>query len=694
MKLTMIKLNNFRGGSLELPLTGLDIITGLNGVGKTRVLQAAQLAISGAVPHPVEERNIDLMELFTREIGSSVMSVGVELSDELASFERIYTLESKDGKLSVSQDFEFADTERRKVKEAEKHIQSLLGHFPVMLDVHKFIRLSDEQRAQMMMEIGALDPERWNEGTVREMLFEHCYTNKHSTDQLEDAFRKFSAKIRANIRLGLLDMQEHFKSLESDLKKGIKTMSAAAQGAVQLNVTDGKKSMRPTATINEELNKARADYAKLVNDIANAKAARDQHEKNQKEAAELARKIDAVLETASPEKLAEINIQMSKLSGEITVVPSELLARFEELILATRETKRLIDEAQTKKAVAQNSVLELEKRAKDLEGGKCPTCGQECESALSDVGKLLDEAFGRLTTLTNDVLAYANRLADQADEQIVVEHQIKMHKDAVATAENQLNALRNKHFQMQTQLASIETLQTRLREVRETKIDNALDIDTLEMHLESVKQLGETLNREYTERVQYDTKILQAKEAAALMKAGEEKLATVKSIRERIRTMRWEIVREALEPIEKKASDLFRSATGGFGQNARFAFQFEDARGNEVFKFGWEIENELGKMFVDFDSLSTAQQIFTLVSILAPLIELGNPQFKMLMLDNCEVVHERYRPHLLDLLKFAKEKCYLDNILIASSGDFPDYYPIGDRIEGVNIVNLSEEVDA
>lgn len=630
MKINEVVYSNFRGGTLNVPLQGIDIITGMNGIGKTRILQAVQLAISGAVPHPIEDRNIDTVELFTRQIGKQVMETMLVFGDD--RFSRIYSIDSKDGKDSVSQEISFFDNQDWKLKEAEAKIKGLLGEFPVMLDIHKFIRMSDEKRAQMMMEIGKFDEEKWNETSLRALLFEHCYTAELPTEILETALKTLSPKIKANVRAGLIDLQEYFKKQESDLKKEIKTMSATAQGAVSLNVTNGKTSMRPAATINEELEKCREDYSNLDKTIAEAEASRKNFEDLKEEKEEIEKDLSHVTDEELTSKIAEKNSVLSERIAEITDLP------------------KLIEEIKN----IDDMLVSLTPADREL----CPVCHQEA-------GKALELSRKRLS--------------------------VEQEYHRLKGIENECELIRRDIKALQSIVESRVGKQKRLDFINSQKHENAHDIDSLTLQLEALKTKGTALAKEHDERVAYDTKILQAKEAASKTKEAEANLETVKALREKIRLIRWEIVREVLEPIESKASNLFNSING-LGMNAQFKFMFEDSRGNEVFKFGWHLNAELGEMFVDFDSLSTAQQLFTLAAIMSPIIELGNPKLKLLMFDNCEVIHPDLRERFLHLLIKAKELCNLDNIIIASS----DGYGIASNLplNELNFIDLKEEAIA
>lgn len=694
MKILNVKTDNFRGGSSEIPLNGLDIITGPNGVGKTRILQAVQLAISGAVPHPIEDRNIDTLELFSREMGKGVMTVSLLLDNpndpnvenQPVGYQRIYTLEHKEGTYKVSQQIDFSDGESRKVKESEAQIKEYLGDFPVMIDVHKFIRMSDEQRAQLMMQIGSMNIEKWNEASLREMLFSHCYQFELPTAILEKAISIYSPKLKADIRSGLFEMQEYFKKEEASLRKEMKTMSAAAQGAVALNVTNGVKSLRPTATINEDLLKAREDYTKLTNDLAKAKASREQFEKMKEEAVKLEESIRKAKESASEEKIAVLEGEILKHQKHVLPVPEEWTKRIIELTSQLEEANQLLIDARMKEHTAKANIVGMQEKWTLLSQGKCPTCGQECGEIADGITSAIETAVIELQDLTNDVLALTQRVANITEEDKNLTLKIAEHRERAVKSEMAINLHRSAIEVMRSEIKSYATMEARLKEVQEYKHDNAIDINLLEVQLASLEQKGKELNQEHTERIAYDTKVLQAKEAAKKMKEAEANLGTVKEIREKIRLLRWDIVREALEPIRTKATSIFRALRR---QDTQFDFRFEDGRGNEVFQFGWTIKGEYGDMFVDFDSLSTSQQIFTLVAVLSPLIELGNPKLKLLMFDNVEVIDPEMRERFINILALAQEVCWLDNIIVASSGEFP-------RIEnyGINYINLVAEAVA
>lgn len=604
--ITEVTFSNFRGGTLSVPLTGLDIITGMNGIGKTRILQAVQLAISGTVPHPIEERNIETAELFTRQIGRDTLTVGLTLDGPLPTFERIFSRSNKNGSETISQEFSFPDKKDEKVKAGTARLAELFGSFPIMLDVHKFIRMSDEQRAQLMLSIGPFDPQKWNEASLREIIVSHGYENELDQEVIRKAFEANKEALTVNIRAGIIDLIEWFKKEESSLAKSVKQFTAAAQGNVALNQTDGKTSMRPLPTIAAELEQARKDYTQLSVTIRDAKASRDAYQR-------------------SKETLKRLEVALAELP---TVEELQKSAKTEEEFLES--SKPALEELKKQKEEAEHIQAELD-GCTEKDDTPCPICGQ---------------AAGRPLELARMLQSVNARIIELQEVQRAVDNSWNM----VHTFNARIREREDKEHQKKA--------------ILDLKPDTAVNIEEMELTLEALKKKGESLSKEHTDRVTYDANLAQIKKAAASMKEAEEGLKTVKAVREQLRLIRWQIVKETLEPIRAKTSYLFSSV---WSAEASFEFRFEDARGNEVFKFGWNIENELGNIFVDFDSLSTAQQLFTLVAVLSPLIEMGSPKFRLLMLDNCEVIHAELRSSFVHLLAKAKEMCSLDNILIASS---------------------------
>lgn len=685
MKANLLTINNFRGSDNQtLDLTGVDVLTGANGIGKTRILQALQLAVSGVVPHSIEDRNIEAIELFTRQLGKMDMHVGLSF-DSGASFERIFNIVMKKDLPSVTQSIGFtADGVSSEVgsEEGGRQIRNLLGDFPYMLDIHKFIRLSDEKRAELIMKFGAFDAEKWNPATVRTSLFEHVYTYLLDVSIAEAAMKAVAGPMKLDVRTGLIALMEWLKKEQSNYKKEIKQFSATSQGAAKMLGTDGKSSMRPAETIREELATARADWTTLNQQIATARSGKEQYGKMQTEGKEIDVAIRAIRTVASKEKIADLEAQNAAIM--VAILPEGVLEQEEALKLAIEENEN--DVALKKEHVMQGetNLKQLQAQAELLKDGKCPTCGQQCADVFEGYGTAIDNTNIEIQDNRDTLAQFEATMARNKDSLIDVMKQIG---DSIIAFENAAKLKSGLDYQidlMREKIASIATQENRLQVIRNYKYEDSLNLDESQLQLDGLTSRGNALNAELEKRVEYDTEIRLAKESAQKRAETEFKAKTIAELLELTKSFRWDIVRQALAPIKEKVAALFTNAAILSSGPVTFDFMFLDARQNECFKFGWRTSSELGEMFIDFDSLSTSQQLFTLVSVLSPLIELGNPKFKCLLLDNVEVIEESNRPAFLSLLVDAQRECNLDNVLVASSGEFPEAL-------GVNVVNLNKE---
>ncbi|MHB1702432.1 MAG: hypothetical protein ACYCSN_20325, partial [Acidobacteriaceae bacterium] len=112
----------------------------------------------------------------------------------------------------------------------------------------------------------------------------------------------------------------------------------------------------------------------------------------------------------------------------------------------------------------------------------------------------------------------------------------------------------------------------------------------------------------------------------------------------------------ALNPIRDAVTANLR--TMGFERS--FFFLTESTSGQEVFRFGWVDERERE---VDFDALSTGQQMIVLIALLVTILERANPPLKILAIDNVENLDRvNFACVLAGLDKMADR---LDNILLA-----------------------------
>lgn len=681
MKLLNVGMQNFRGtDNQKMSLSGIDIITGSNGVGKTRFLQAVQLAIMGNVPHPIEDRNIDKVEMLTRKDGIDNMMVSVETSGKrISRIDRKFDLKRSNGKDSVNQSIALYPTTEKSVTECERKIKDVFGDFPYMLDIHKFIRLSDAERAKLIFEFCPVS-DQW----TKETLIEKITDTLLSTDPwdklyLETIDKELSAQLTGrNISAMIVNALNYLKQKESDLKKEAKNNQNGSSASLQNTHVDGKSALRHVQDILADIDEYRKKQNELTERIAQARATKQAIDRLDEEKKHLVSQIEMERSLVKPENIELLRNKIAEENGQLIAFPPEIKEKNEKDLSELHAIHEEIPRMNLKHSLVQAKIDELVKKKELFKSGVCYACGQSVHGVLENFDEEYQSLMNDLSELGSQI-DELNRKRAALDEAIM--HDVKNLR--YAEAENarhheEINKLLRQIAEIDGRSIGLKALEKRLDELNHTSVDgDTLNIDEAVLQHEALGKKLETLTIELNEKQTYDTRILMVKELAMKAKRNEELLEMVKAIISTLTEVRWSIVREALEPVKQDAGRLFRF----LGYNAEFDFQFQDTRGNEVFKFGWKISTPLGESFVDFDSLSTAQQIFTIVSLLAPLINLGNPDLRLLILDNCEVIHESYRPMFIDLLAEAKSK-FLDNIIIASSATFPS-------AEGVTIHRLN-----
>jgi DNA repair exonuclease SbcCD ATPase subunit len=661
VKLLKVGFDNFRGFSSAFDLFGLDVFAGENGVGKTRILQAVQLALSGTVPD--RTKNIETIELFSQTEGVGNMGAAVGL-DEI-SIARHFKIKTKDGKDSVEQEIATEPDWNLGVKDTERKIQELIGSFPVMLDINVFVDMSDLERQQFISTFCAVDNEKWSAKTLYALV-----TNDVSMTAVgggEVNMRPFLRQIEINLPRpgteGLQLLLNYLKRRESELSKEVKTNDATSQGALQSQTADGTKSFRNVEDIRLEYTTTQTERDKLVHTIAEAKATKEAVERLEKEKLQLRTKIGGERRFLEGKNSQYLRDRIQEEIDLFRPIPERSTENRQRLDEAKSETERINREL----AVHQSELGELIRQIDLLKGGKCPVCGQVATVVVEALGEKVKEKEAveqtyrtRISSLTEKVAELIMAIDKETAEIDMIERVNESAKEHVRKLENDLAVMEGKE-------SAIKMMEDRLAELERTPVTGmSTNLAEAERMLAGVDTALDRLNKEAKEKQAYDTKIMMAKETAAKSALAKETLEQVKVLIKRVQSLRLEIVGESLKAIMTETNELLKIVI----PDASFAFRLVDARGNEALQLGWKKDGVLGPQFINFASLSTGQKLITLSSLLPPLIDRGNPKLRVLLLDNIEVISSLYINGYLRLLETAKEK-YLDNIICTTSGKEP-----------------------
>ncbi|HAL56899.1 MAG TPA: hypothetical protein DCP63_10605, partial [Bacteroidetes bacterium] len=317
-------------------------------------------------------------------------------------------------------------------------------------------------------------------------------------------------------------------------------------------------------------------------------------------------------------------------------------------------------------ALAKDRFEQLETEIENFTNDKCPTCGQDAKSVVDNLKDRHADAQGEYQRKHDDAEILKGRLDDIELGISALDGEVHAALMENKRIESEIHALELELSGLQSKNARLAEMKTEYDALASKTFDISLNTAEAELQLQALSQRMRTLQAEKDEKLSFDTRIIAAKEAAAKAHRAKESAEWVKQSLAILTDIRWKIVRSSIEPIRKEASRLF-ALTLDADSKAEFDFQFRDLRGNEVFKFGWKTKGVLGDMFIDFDSLSTSQQVFTIAALLIPMIQRANPKFRFLMMDNVEVIDDSRRFTFSKMLEAAE----MDNIVLASSAEWP-----------------------
>ncbi|GEM_PF-5576348 len=678
MKIASVTTTNFKGSTQVDYLRGLDLFVGPNGSGKTRLQQALILALSGAVPHHVDDTNIELLDLFTKSEGVGLMKVGVEFStgNGIDSIMREFMVVQKDGKDSVKQNITLLPITTGGVQEAERKIKSVIGDFPVMLDLNRFVRMSDAQRQQLIFEFSPISDMYGSDNLVADLV---AVLEEIKSDETvaRPILSELAGYVALDIRTTIRQVGLWLKDRESGLRKSIKGNAGASNASIQTATTDGKQSLRHVVDIKGDIAKVRDQQRELLGDIAEARNTRVRIKTLEDDKKTLGDRIQAEQTKFDAKSITVLRKKIETAQAALRTIDGGAHERLDKWADEVETRKEKLREMKSRLDKDRANLADATERRDLVKEGNCPVCAQPTKSvigAFNDVVKNLTAICSAGEDLVdvevraiNDDILNLNSARKQFEEN---ERFNRQQNDVISIAQRQLSIAEGA-------AEGVQVLVDRLKELRDTKIEGkSLDVAMAEGQSRGLDERTMQLENELHTKESYDTRVLLAKESALKAKQGEQSLAIIKVLSSKLNEIRREIVQNALEPIRQEASELFALAK----QSGEFNFLLVDGRGNDVFKFGWNVESLLGKMFIDFDSLSTAQQLYTLVSLMAPLIHRGSPQLRVLLLDNIEVVDHTNRENFLELLRAAAK--YHDNIIVASSAEMP-------WIDGVTIHQLS-----
>lgn len=685
-RITAVTLDGFKAQECAEALTGLDLFSGANGIGKSARLEAASLAILGYVPGRGRKAD-DTMALAP---GDS-MSVGLALDTGFGctrSFDRKTTTNRRTGETTVKitesvtvspSAGEANDTERK------ARIAAELGSFGIHLDFAEFLALSPAKRREFLYGLVS-GADEWTKGRVGDLLRVRLLTaelqgnNPEAYAIMDHGIAEGLGEWKDGLSVqdGITAMLEWAKAQASywngkrrDAEGAVRQLAELKN---QLTATDRDIAERKAGleAMREELTAATADIARAQEIRASWDSLQGRLSSLRAELAELegighpdTSEMDREVERLAAQ-IVEPQIEddriaeaaAAQLKGQIDAVNAQLAEVRRVRMAAEAEAEALARAAQTAGSVGGLCVLnKLIKCDKDFRPyidhmtAKAAEQSETAEKALQNERVLTSqlEGFARAErALKESETARLRRISERQRENERLRMQI-------GRLDNQRNQVM---LQAQKQMARRDALAGEIARLEGEPARPVPDTEVREKQAAGLRaQIAQT---QALIEGQEKARVTLANMQGAMLETGqaEHRYNAAKSIQEELgpRGVQGELLKAGLEPLR---AEIDANLTA-FGIPNEFAFLTQSDRGAETFDFGW-----MAGAFVSYDALSTGQRILVLVATLTALLNRACPPVRLLTIDNIENLDSANRRALLDGLAALHSDGKLDNVLAA-----------------------------
>lgn len=694
MKIKLIRFKNFKGSSGSQELTGVDLFVGRNGAGKTTRLQAVALSMVGYIPGKGKKTE----SVFRFATGDS-MSAGLTMENGF-SFDRTFDKTTKVNKkqgtstTSIGESVTVSPGKGEKTDTQKKaRIQEEIGSFPVMLDIDEFLTLSDSKRRDFMYSLSPITTSEWTERKiadylVRELAPDSLKINNNelfvvTIGAINEAMEQFpegyavSDGLQAMIDWTAIQLS-YWKGKEKDSQGAVRQLSDLKnqQEATDRDIVAEKAEL-------EDLNKKLIEAEKKLSqhserkELYNKKLAKMQELQNQLKAIQ---EQDASVE-ASPDYKALIE----QARAEIKPVPDiteAVAAKEAEIAVHETASEKLMDtkkELSIDRGVIQSNIKALKESYAKVEAlnGLCVlhqdiTCPKDFKGFDEFIAHSEKEAAEKIAKLDKGIKTAQSKLDTLKESIKVLRADIEALKESVNKAKennnqvaekvNALTKTMNDYENGVKRLADRkESIQTDLKALQDEPALVLEDLELLERQIYGIRARVAELKPSVEEKETAKQNLITLQKSLMDNRVSDYKATAFADIAKALgpKGIQGEMVKEILEPLKEE----IRANLVLMGKdNVAPYFETESDTGQEIFQFGWFNEK---KHQVNFDVLSTGEQLMFLAALLTTIIDRAQPKIKALIIDN--VNHLDAVNFQLVLDGVAKLKGKLDNIVLAGA---------------------------
>lgn len=689
-----LRMVNVKGQNAMQEFDKKTLIVGPNGSGKSTRIQSLGIAILGYAPGNGKTS----AETFKLATGDT-MTIG--LGTEHFSFSRTFTrneiLDTKTGKtkVEINQSLSVSPGKGEK-KDADKkaRIAEEIGTFPVMMDFSEFLSLSDAKRRDFIYSLSPISTESWSRERIVAHLVERLLTAELSEnnpdqfqtmeDMINEAVQQFPAGLAVSDGLqSMIDWTENELKLWNSKKKD-------AQGAVR-QIAEKKNELEETdrniADAKRELEELHAELIKVEKQISQDTEKRKALAKRSARLEELRGEIAKVKAEPVQADCSDIDVQIAALESE-TVEALDIEALTAPLKVKAVEAKAKYDEHNTrlqglleKKRTVASTIKSLEDALQKVGelGGACIISSViACPKDFTGFDAFIDKKKAAAATEIAELDKQMSFHKVQMDVFASEELQVQNERETILKKAQEVN---KKNAGIQKQIAQLQLernnrqtagqhrdnklklLENELNRLNAEPVDAIGEISIMEMQASGLRNQIGILKQTIQEKEKAKQTILLLQQSMLDNRKAEYKAICLKQLQEALgpKGVQGEIVKEIIGPIK---NDIWHNLKC-MGFHFEPFFQTESATGQQIFQFGWI--NEKGH-FVNFDALSTGQQVIYLAAMMMTIIDRAQPKLKLLVMDNLNHLDSRNFQLLLDGIGKLEDR--VDNIILAGAVEY------------------------
>lgn len=706
--ITSVKMNGFKGNNITQELTGFDLFTGSNGKGKSSRLQAVSLSMMGYIP----QYGKNLAEIYKLASDKEInVGLGVDNFQFDRSILRKETTKRKTGDKEINYTENITVSPslgEKKIADKEARIKAELGNFPMMVDFQNFLDMSDTEKRKFIYSLTGANSTAWNKSSIQKYLESQLLTLELQVKKPEhyEGMKSLIIEIMKDyvdgidVQISIENLIDRAKEKLSYYKEEAKKSEGTVQKLAELkNSTNIEGNLTETTNELEKLQNKLIEVEKLIStSIERKKILDNKFNKIQDLEVEvnyLKSFKSSVDVNVLAQKIKELKTQIKEVNYDNQL--KEVIDEIQKLQLQVQQKQKEIQEV-IKEGTEKKTIIETyQKSIEDISAhaGKCLIddrikCDKDfsrfeeyAKGLIANANKEKTELLEKYHTIANEAKAMQKTISalESSKQKLVMDERTINSKNTLINQEiiqitNQINTANNQIELNSGKLKLREEELTNLRnEMATTKA--AAPVDALQKQSVALRENIQKLKDQ--SKVQEKTKndYENLKKVMLQNKTAELNEILLNQLIDALgpKGLQGEIMKQGLEPLKS----LVQENLSVLGIKNEFSFVCESEKGKEVFQFGWINGN---KQFVDFNALSTGQQMMLLIAFLVAVIEKKSPKLKVLMIDNLNDLDNNNLKNVLTGLKSLSPK--LDNIIVAGI--------INQEVEidGLKIWNLDE----